>query len=103
MTQPTHSPVFTEGARVRDRVTGKTYTVGNFSVGGDWTTVLLPVPDDDGNRAMMLPTDDLAPAGDPDDVLRAAMTMTYWPGLSVPVAPLGVLVALVARVRAVAL
>ncbi len=73
MPKPTHSPVFSEGSRVRDRVTGKTYIVSDFNSGDGWTTVFLPVPDDDGCRAMMLPTADLEPAVNSQDTPAPAV------------------------------
>lgn len=71
MKQPIHTPAFSEGSTVLDRLTGKTYTVAGAS-GSHWTIVVLPEPDADGCRVSMLPTDEL-------EYLSKGTTMTTIP------------------------
>lgn len=59
MSNDTHTPGFPEGSTVRDRVTGKTYRVGGTSAAAGWTVVVLPEPDENGDRVSLLPTDEL--------------------------------------------
>lgn len=59
MPETTNTPAFPEGSTVRDRVTGKTYRVGGTSTAAGWTVVVLPEPDENGDRVSLLPTDEL--------------------------------------------
>ncbi|MFC0248740.1 hypothetical protein ACFFIO_09525 [Citricoccus parietis] len=59
MHETTNTPTFPEGSTVRDRETGKTYRVGGTSTAAGWTVVVLPEPDENGDRVALLPTDEL--------------------------------------------
>ena len=59
LTDSISTPAFPEGSTVRDRETGKTYRVGGTSTASGWTVVVLPEPDENGDRVALLPTDEL--------------------------------------------